>query len=120
MRRWRPCGHAASIAWCGCTRAARWAFTRAERFGPNDRLITWQKPAQRPGAWNEEGFAALPKTLTLRSRRLHVSAKGFRTRTVALGSGVLDAKPYPADAVRERYGDRWQAELHFPYARLRA
>ena len=58
------------------------------------------------------GFAALHDTLTLRMIRLKVAAKGCRTRTVVLVSTLLDAQAYPADALRELYGQRWQVELH--------
>jgi hypothetical protein len=88
-------------------------FRHGQALGPADRLITWQKPTRRPEAWNEEEFAALPETLSLRMIRLQVAAKGFRTRTVVLVTTLLDAKLYPAKALRELYAERWQVELHF-------
>jgi len=88
-------------------------FRRGKALGPDDRLVSWQKPSQRTEAWSEEEFAALPDTLTLRMIRLRVTAKGFRTRTVVLVTTLTDAALYPADALRELYGQRWQVELHF-------
>jgi len=88
-------------------------FRSGRALGPEDRLITWGKPPQRPEAWSEAEFAALPGTLALRMIRLHVAAKGFRTRTVVLVTTLLDAEIYPAEVLRELYGDRWQVELHF-------
>ena len=88
-------------------------FRTGRALGPDDRLITWQKPAQRPEALSAEEFAALPQTLDLRMIRLRVAAKGFRTQTVVLVTTLLDAKLYPAEILRELYGDRWQVELHF-------
>jgi hypothetical protein len=88
-------------------------FRTGKKLGPDDRLVTWSKPAQRTEAWSVAEFAALPETLTLRMIRLQVAAKGFRTRTVVLMTTLLDAQIYPAAALRELYGERWQVELHF-------
>ena len=88
-------------------------FRTGKALGPEDRLVVWQKPAQRSDAWSAEEFAALPETLTLRMIRLHVAAKGFRTRTVVLVTTLCDAQMYPADALRELYGERWTVEMHF-------
>ena len=88
-------------------------FRSGQRLGPDDRLVTWHKPAQRPEVCSVAEFAALPATLTLRLIRLRVAAKGFRTRSVVLLTTLLDVQAYPADALRELYGQRWQVELHF-------
>jgi hypothetical protein len=86
---------------------------RGRALGPQDRLVVWQKPAQRTEGWSGSEFAALPETLTLRLIRLQVSAKGFRTQSVVLVTTLLDAAAYPADRLRDLYGERWQVELHF-------
>ena len=88
-------------------------FRRGKVLGPDDRLVSWEKPSQRTEVWSEEEFAALHETLTLRLIRLRVAAQGFRTRTVVLVTTLTDAELYPADALRELYGERWQVELHF-------
>lgn len=88
-------------------------FRTGRALGPEDRLVTWEKPPQRTEVWSAEEFAALPETLTLRMIRLRVSAPGFRTRTVVLVTTLLDPQTYPADELRELYGERWQVELHF-------
>ena len=88
-------------------------FRAGQALGPEDRLVTWQKPAQRTQTWSVEEFAALPETLTLRLIRLHVAAQGFRTRTVVLVTTLLDPQLYSAAALRELYGERWNVELHF-------
>jgi Transposase DDE domain/Insertion element 4 transposase N-terminal len=74
-------------------------FRTGRALGPEDRLLIWKKPAQRTQAWSVEEFAALPETLTLRMVRLHVAAKGFRTRTVVLVTTLLDPELYSADAL---------------------
>jgi hypothetical protein len=88
-------------------------FRRGQYLGEDDRLVTWQKPAQRPATCSPEDFAELPQTLTLRLIRLHVQPRGFRTRLIVLVTTLLDAKDYPAEAIRALYLERWTVELHF-------
>jgi hypothetical protein len=88
-------------------------FRTGKALGPDDRLVTWKKPAQRTEVWTEEEFAALPETLTLRMIRLRATSPGFRTRSVVLVTTLLDADVYPAETLRELYGQRWTVELHF-------
>jgi hypothetical protein len=88
-------------------------FRTGKRLGPQDRVVTWKKPAQRTDVWSEEEFATLPETLTLRMIRLNVEAIGFRTKTVVIVTTLLDPIEYPADSLRDLYGKRWQVELHF-------
>ncbi len=88
-------------------------FRAGRALGPEDRLIVWQKPVKRTEAWSVAEFAALPETLTLRMIRLQVATPGFRTRQVVLVTTLLDAQAYPATALRELYGERWNVELHF-------
>ena len=93
--------------------ARKVSFREGRRLGQDDRLITWQKPAQRTEAWSLEEWEALPAELSLRLIRLHVSTPGFRTRSVTLVTTLTDADAYPADKIRALYGQRWEVELHF-------
>lgn len=88
-------------------------FRTGARLGPEDRLVVWTKPPKLTDVWSEEEFAALPETLVLRMIRLRVEAAGFRTKSVVLITTLVDPQAYPADALRDLYGKRWQVELHF-------
>jgi hypothetical protein len=88
-------------------------FRSGQPLGPEDRLVTWQKPAQRTESWSAAEFAALPETLSLRMIRLRVTVAGFRTQRVVLVTTLLDPVAYPAEALRALYGQRWQVEGHF-------
>ena len=97
-------------------------FREGRRLGADDRLVTWQKPAQRTEAWSREEWAALPERLAVRLIRLPVSTPGFRTREVTLATTLTDAIAYPADAIRARdaplrlrsgHPQRWEVERHF-------
>ena len=93
--------------------ARKATFREGRRLGKDDRLVTWQKPAQRTDAWSVEEGESLPAELSLRLIRLAVSTPGFRTRTVTLATSLTDADAYPADQIRALYGQRWEVELHF-------
>jgi len=88
-------------------------FRKGRMLGPDDRLVTWQKPGQCPSTFSPEEFAALPDTLALRLIRLKVTSEGLRTRTVVVVTTLLDPDLYPADAIRALYAQRWNVELHF-------
>lgn len=88
-------------------------FRRGRPLGPEDRLVTWQKPDRRTESWSAAEFAALPPSLILRMIRLRVAAPGFRTQSVVLVTTLLDPVVYPAKALRALYGQRWQVEGHF-------
>ena len=71
--------------------ARKVSFREGRRLGKGDRLMTWQKPAQRTDAWTHEEWEALPAELSLRLIRCHVSTPGFRTRSVTLVTTLTDA-----------------------------
>lgn len=82
-------------------------------LGPNDRLVEWKKPVQRPVGMSEEDYRALPPTLPVRLIGLEVAVPGWRTRRAVLATTLTDAEKYPADLIRDLYLRRWQVELHF-------
>jgi hypothetical protein len=88
-------------------------FRKGVKLGPNDRLLTWKKPAQRPKGCTQEEFDALPVSMTLRHVRLIVSARGHRTQTITLVTTLLDPAAYPLQQLGELYLQRWSVELHF-------
>lgn len=78
-----------------------------------DQLVMWHKPVQAPTTMTAEQHAALPATLVVRLVRYAVRWPGFRTRHVKLLTTLLDPKAYPAEALAELYGRRWQIEVNF-------
>jgi hypothetical protein len=82
-------------------------------LGPLDQLVMWRKPAQPPRNVSAEVFATLPAYLVLRELRYRVGRRGFRTRAVTLVTTLLDPERYPAAALAELYGARWQIEVNF-------
>ena len=88
-------------------------FRRGRRLAQNDRIVVWQKPAQRPPHCSKEEYDQLPKTLTLRILRFKITVPGFRSKEVTLATTLLDAKLYPAQELEKLYFRRWNVELHF-------
>ncbi len=83
------------------------------RLGRYDQLVEYVKPAQRPKWMTAEAYAALPETLRLRELRYTIRIPGRRSREVTLVTTLLDPIRYPAEAIAELYGQRWQIEINF-------
>jgi Transposase DDE domain len=86
-------------------------YGQAQRLGPDDYLVAWSKPAQRPDWLAQELYDALPATLQLRELRVEVHQPGFRVRELVVVTTLLDARAYPAEEIAELYRQRWQVEL---------
>lgn len=82
-------------------------------LGFEDQLVLWRKPAQPPRNMSAAVFETLPEYLVLRELRYRVGRRGFRTRAVTLVTTLLDPEGYPAEALAELYGARWQIEVNF-------
>ncbi len=86
-------------------------FRRGRRLGPDDHIVTWHKPKQRPDWLDEETFAQLPTTLTMRELRIRVPGKSCRSRTIVVATTLLDHHVYTKEDVAALYRQRWHAEL---------
>ena len=87
-------------------------FSKGNRLGKCDHLITWKKP-QRPRWISPDIFASLPSTMTVREAMVHIPVKGFRTQIVVMVTTLLDVKKYPKADLAELYFRRWAVELYF-------
>jgi hypothetical protein len=112
-------GELALLAARGCdgvfrlwgSRASKLDLRRGQRLGPQDRLLVWSKPQERPRTLSPEEFTSLPATLTVRVLRFHTQVKGFRSRTVLVATTLRDPVAYPREQIAALYGDRWTVEL---------
>jgi hypothetical protein len=84
---------------------------KGKRLGPNDRLVTWHKPRQRPRGCTLTDWRRAPDTLTLRLVYVSVNIPGFRTQSFVVVTTLLDPIAYPADALAKLYLRRWAVEL---------
>lgn len=86
-------------------------FRRGRRLGRGDHVVTWHKPKQRPDWLDEDAFAQMPPTMTLRELRIRAPGKNCRSREILVVTTLLDARAYPKKDVAELYRQRWHAEL---------
>ena len=90
--------------------ARRADFRSGRRLGRKDHVVVWGRP-DRPPWLDDETYASLPRTLTVREVAVRVAQPGFRTRRLVVVTTLLDADAYPAAALAALYRARWQAEL---------
>lgn len=86
-------------------------WRKGQRLGPNDRLVVWPKSRAQPPYLTDAEWTALPENLTVRVIRVQVKQPGFRTRTLALVTTLLDASVYPAKEIAAAYLRRWRLEM---------
>jgi hypothetical protein len=86
---------------------------KGKRLGPNDRLVTWQKPKQRPRGCTLTDWRRVPDTLTLRLLYVSVNVPGWRTPSLVVVTTLTDRIAYPAEALAKLYLRRWAVELFF-------
>jgi hypothetical protein len=86
---------------------------KGKRLGPNDRLVTWQKPLQRPRGCTATDWRRVPDSLTLRLVYVSVSVPGFRTQSLVVVTTLTDPIRYPAADLAKLYLRRWAVELFF-------
>lgn len=84
-----------------------------QRLGRYDQLVEYVKPATKPTWMDDETYAVLPQTLTVRELRYRTRQRGHRTRVITLVTTLLDAERYPAADLAELYLSRWQIEVNF-------
>lgn len=90
------------------------AASSLKRIGPDDLLITWQRPVYNTNlSYSIDSWAKLPEELLLRQIKVTVKYPGFRTQKFYIVTTLLDAVQYPADELAGLYFQRWDVELFF-------
>jgi hypothetical protein len=85
-----------------------------KKLGPDDLLITWQRPTyNKKLSYSIDEWEKLPEELPLRQIKITVKYPGFRTQKFYIVTTLLDAKRYPAEELAELYFMRWDVELFF-------
>jgi putative transposase len=86
-------------------------FRRGRRLGREDHVVSWSRP-DRPDWMDEATYASLPGEMEVRVVRVHVAARGFRTRVLDVVTTLIDAYIYTKKDLANLYRRRWEAELH--------
>lgn len=85
-------------------------FRRGIHLGPDDHVVVWKKPP-RPSWLDEETYARLPETLTVRELRVRISQRGYRTKELVVVTTLVDAVAYLKEDIADLYHKRWHVEL---------
>ena len=85
-------------------------FRRGRRLGRMDHVVDWAKPV-RPDWMDEETYASLPDTLTLREMRGSVGEAGSRVRQLTVVTTLTEPANGVKDEIMSLYGARWNAEV---------
>ena len=88
-------------------------FRKGRRLGPRDRLVTWNKPTQKPASLSQAEWELLPATLTVRMVRVRLTTTNSRCRTVTLVTTLIDPKLWPVKLLAALYRRRWNIELYW-------
>lgn len=85
-------------------------FRQGRRLGPDDHLVTWNRP-RRPDWMSPEEYETIPEELELRELRYTVSEPGKKTETITVITTLTDPEVYSKEDIAELYGLRWNVEL---------
>jgi hypothetical protein len=86
-------------------------FRLGQRLGKEDHVVVWQRPS-RPTWMDEETYATIPPTLSVRELKVRVAIPGFRVQQLVVATTLTDAKRYPKSAIAGLFRQRWNAELN--------
>jgi hypothetical protein len=85
-------------------------FRRGQRLGQEDHLVQWPRP-QCPSWMDQETYATIPRTLTVRELKVRVAIRGFRVQQLVVVTTLTDAERYSKEEVAALFRQRWHAEL---------
>jgi hypothetical protein len=85
-------------------------FRCGRRLGNEDHVVVWERPT-RPEWMDEQTYATIPETLTVRELKVHVDVPGFRVRELVVVTTLTDAERYPQTEIARMFRLRWQVEL---------
>ena len=85
-------------------------FRRGERLGEGDHVVVWERP-ERAEWMDEETYATIPETLTIRELKVRVDVRGFRVQELVVVTTLTDAECYPREEIAKLFRLRWHVEL---------
>jgi len=88
-----------------------------QKLGKYDQLVEYDKPKARPTWLSAEEYALLPEQQRLREIRFRTKLPGGRTQVVTIVTTLLDPEEYPAWAIAELYGVRWEVETNLRHVK---
>lgn len=86
---------------------------RVRRRRSGSWLETWNRPLAPSAGQSRAAWKKVSANLTVRLVSFRIEVRGFRTHHVIVVTSLLDENEFPAAAIAELYGLRWQIELHY-------
>jgi len=91
---------------------------RIKMLGPDDQLVEYFKPVEKPEWLSDEQWNQMPDSITVREIRRTVQRKGFRPMTVTIVTTLLDPDAYPAEELIELRLSRWMVETNIRHLKI--
>ena len=85
-------------------------FRCGQRLGQKDHVVVWQRPA-RPTWMDQETYATIPETITVRELQVRVDIRGFRVQQLVVVTTLTDVQRYPQAEIARLFRQRWHVEL---------
>jgi Transposase DDE domain len=87
-------------------------FRHGHRLGAGDHVVIWRKPKYDASRFDSRAqWEALPDQIEIREVCVTVHREGFRARTIAVVTTLLDAEQYTASDLTDLFAQRWHCEL---------
>ena len=86
-------------------------FRQGRSLGPNQRLVSWAKPKDKPANLSLQDWQALPATLSVRLVRFRVRTSHGRCKKIVLVTTLTDPLVWPLELLAPLYARRWRIEL---------
>jgi Transposase DDE domain len=86
-------------------------FRRGHRWGRDDHVVIWDKPAERPEWMSRAEYEAMPDRLVIREVRVRVQDPTKRVRRLVIATTLTEARTFPAKELGGLFRQRWHAEL---------
>lgn len=96
----------------GKKQSRRCDFRRGRKLGPDDHIVVWKRPKYDASRHESKAeWESLPKEMEMREVRVTVRRQGYRTRTVAVVTTLLDGATYSSEEITDLFAQRWHCEL---------
>jgi hypothetical protein len=88
-------------------------WRRGSKLSPVERLVNWEKPAQKPPGCDlsAEAWAALPSSLTLRYIKIGYENRRGEKAMLVIVTTLLDPEAHDSCDVADLYARRWEIEV---------
>jgi hypothetical protein len=98
--------------------AAKPRSQQVKILGPNDQLVRYFKPPNKPQWMTAERWQSIPDSIVVREIRRTIARNGFRPITVTVVTTLLDDHMYAADEIVELRLSRWLIETNLRHLKV--